>query len=66
MSGLTTFSKVEVMNFVSNNSNFIVKEAHEVLTAEGYRNTWLKRVMTLCQHGSSVEKRPGVVLVFLY
>ncbi len=36
-----------MINFVSNISNFIVKEAHEVITMEGYRNAWLTKTMTL-------------------
>ena len=46
--------------------NFIIKEAHEVVTTESYRNTWINRVMTLCQPGQSAEKEPGAVFILLY
>lgn len=49
------------MNFVSNKQNFIIKEAHKVLTAGCYRNTRVDRGMALCQPGYSAEKQPGVL-----
>lgn len=41
------------MDIVSNNENSVIQEAHEVVTTEGHRNTWLNRAVT-----------PGV-LIFL-
>ena len=49
------------MNFVNNKQNFIIKEAHKVLTAGFYRSTQVDRGMDLCQPGYSAEQQPGVL-----
>lgn len=35
------------MNFASKILNFIIKEAHKVITTKGYRNTRINRAVTL-------------------
>ena len=35
------------MNFVSNILKFIIKEAHEIIATENYRNTGINQIMTL-------------------
>ena len=54
------------MNFVSNSLNFIIKEAHEFVTTESYRNIWINRIMPLRQPGQSAEKEPRAVFILLY
>ena len=51
------------MNSVSNSYNFIIKEAHEIIATESYRNTWINQAMTLSQLGYSDEKKRRVVFI---
>ena len=55
-----------MINFISNGRDFIIKEVHKIIAAEGYRDVWIYRAVTLCQPGYSAEKKPGVVLIILY
>lgn len=40
----------------------VIEEAHEAVTTEGYRGTWINRLMTLCQPHQRAEKEPWAIL----
>ncbi len=52
-----------MINFFSYRSDFVIKEAQTVKIAEGQRNTWFNRAMTLCQPGCKLKRNLGLFLL---